>query len=98
MPDALRRPMFDPALADVAVVVRVDGRWRLDVLHLTGDVLASTPLHVDGAIQPRVLALVTNLLARWNITASPSWDGHHGTWSTLLTPAPSPDRLRTPAL
>jgi uncharacterized membrane protein len=98
MPDALRRPTFDPALADVAVVVRDDGRWRLDVLRLTGEVLASTPLHVDGAFQPRVLALVTRLLERWGVAASPAWDGYHGTWSALLTPAPSPDRLRTPAL
>ncbi|NQX34472.1 hypothetical protein [Herbiconiux sp. VKM Ac-2851] len=64
MPDALRRPTFDPALADVAVVVRDDGRWRLDVLRFTGDVLASTPLHVEGAFQARVLSLVTRLLGR----------------------------------
>ncbi|MCS5716124.1 hypothetical protein NVV95_16380 [Herbiconiux sp. CPCC 205716] len=90
--------MFDPSLADVAVVVEDDGRWRLDVRRFTGDVIATTPLHVDGAFQPRVLALVTRMLARWDVAASAEWDGHHGTWSALLNPAPAVGQRPSPVV
>jgi hypothetical protein len=90
--------MFDPALADEAVVVRDGARWRLDVLRFTGDLLASVPLHVDGPFEPRVRAMATRLLDGWNVEATASWDANRSTWTAPLGVASDARRLRTPSV
>ncbi|MFB2556802.1 hypothetical protein [Herbiconiux liangxiaofengii] len=96
--------MFDPVLADVAVVRREGPRWRLDVLRFTGDVLATTPLHIDGSTpvqgrrRPQVLTLAARLLENWNTTVTGDWDEFEGAWSVALVVRSPENRMRTPAV
>lgn len=77
--------LFDPTLADEAVVERQGSRWVIRVRRFTGDVLASAPLHVEGEFAS-VLKLATRLLHRWHVTyrSSADWRPHFGTWVAPL--------------
>ncbi|MFB2581400.1 hypothetical protein ACEXQD_09115 [Herbiconiux sp. P15] len=80
--------IFDPALADEAMVEQIDGRWFLTVRRFTGDVLARSPLHVSGDFPTAVLKLATRLLQRWHIeySSTADWVEYHGSWSTPVHP------------
>jgi hypothetical protein len=80
--------LFDPAVADEAVVEQVDGKWVLTVRRYTGDVLAKSPLHVSGDFQTAVVKLATRLLRRWNVadSAATGWVEHRGTWVCAVHP------------
>ena len=82
------QPLFDPGVADEAVVEQVDGRWMLTVRRYTGDVLATSPLHVSGEFPTAVVKLATRLLRRWNVAySSPAdWVEHRGAWSCPVHP------------
>ena len=83
-------PLFDPGVADEAIVEQLDGRWVLTVRRYTGDVLAKSPLHVhvSGEFPTTVLKLATRLLRRWNVDySSPAdWVEHRGSWSCPVHP------------
>ena len=87
MDAAARRPTrFDPALADVAVV-RFEGRhWTLTLHRFTGDLLTTTPLHVEGEFRTIVLRMVDRVLAGWGLESSDpaSWMLHQGAWSASV--------------
>lgn len=74
--------LFDPTVADEALVEQIAGRWVLTVRRYTGDVLAKSPLHVSGEFPTAVLKLATRLLNRWGLAYdSPAdWVEHQGSW------------------
>ncbi|WP_368499161.1 hypothetical protein [Herbiconiux sp. A18JL235] len=83
------RIRFDRSLADEVVVCREGHRWRLSVLRFTGDVLATTVLHLDGDFSATVARIACRTLETMGLAVAPSseWRRHDAAWSASVVDA-----------
>ncbi|QJU54107.1 hypothetical protein SCB71_13150 [Herbiconiux sp. KACC 21604] len=93
------RIRFDTSLADEVVVRREGHRWRLSVLRFTGDVLATTVLHLDGDFSTTVARIAGRTLQTMGLALAPDseWRRHEAAWSASVVDArayPNGDPVR----